>query len=277
MTVEEKCANCKQLGARSICTEAQSPQHGRRVESTDSCAHFICNPAAKHFSDGLVAMLSVGQSLTVIDELEKAIALGLPEDTEMQARYCLGYEYQEIAGRTGLPAEQMVRLPEFTRALSEEEKAVRMDRDGAYGYFLRPLNRARLGSLDLLYALQSRRLAGELGQQAAIAFLEEKLGLCDYLSTSPFLQVLLDLGNLYAESGAKDKAVACFERIIRAEPVNIGDEGGLEAETRAMAAGNLSILSGQSLTGRSAGSGCMLIVSLICLALMGACSVSIFP
>src|SRR5579864_9168032 len=187
MTAEAKCTNCKHRGTRNICTEARSPHVGKRVEATDSCEYFLENPAEEHFAKGLAASLSDDQLSTEIDELEKAITLGLPEDNEMQARFFLGGAYRQVVGRTGLPAAQMARTAEFARALSEQEKAVRMDRDGAYGYFAQPIGRALLKCFDLTCALRGSMIEDEQGKQAAIAFLEEKIRLCDHLSTSPLL------------------------------------------------------------------------------------------
>ena len=266
MAAEAKCANCKHRGARNICYEVRSPRHGTRVEPTDRCNYFIENPAEEHLVNGMVASLSDDQLPTEINELEKAIALGLPEDSEMQARYFLGNAYRRTAGRSGLPVAQMVRTAEFSRALSEQEKAVRMDRDRSYGYFSEPGARGLLRSLDTLFVLRSGMIGGEQGAQAAIAFLEEKIQLGDHFSTSPFLQMLLDLGNLYAESGAKDRAAACYERISRAEPVD--DEDGIEAEVRAMAANNLRTISG--IAAHTPGSGCMVIIAVLGLVLGGA-------
>jgi len=246
------------------------------VEPTDSCEYFLDNPAEGHFVTGVAADVN-DQLSTAIDELEKAIALGLPEDTEMQARYFLGGAYRQVAGRAGLPAGQMARTAEFARAWSEQEKAVRMDRDGAYGYFAQPTGRALLGSFDLACALRGNMIAEEQGQQAAIAFLEERVQLCDHLSTSPLLTTLLNLGALYYESGATDRAATCYERVVQAEPVDRIDEKGLEAETRTMAASNLRILKGQGPAAPSTGSGCMLIVTVLGLILFGAWSSWISP
>src|SRR5262249_4731171 len=113
-------------------------------------------------------------------------------------------------------------------------------------------------------------IADREGQDAAIAFLNEKLRLCDYLSTSPLLQVLLELGNFYGESGMKEKAAAYYEQIGHSEPVDRSDEGGQESEIRGMAANNLRIVTGSGPTARTSGSGCMLIVTLLSMVVVAA-------
>jgi hypothetical protein len=265
MAAEAKCANCKHRGARNICAEAHSQHHGRQVEPTDTCQYFLENPAEEHLANGLVAALADDRVTEEIHELEQAIALGLPADSEMHAHYFLGVAYGKAASRKGLPVEQMVRTPEFAKAMGEQETAVRMDRDGAYGYFKDPLGRGLLQSLDNLFALASRRVASEQGPQAAAAFLEDKMRLGDGLTTSPFLGSLLELGNLYAEGGAKDRAALCFQRVVHAEPVDRSDESGMEAEVRSMAARNYHVVAG---TNRTGAPGCILLVAVIGLALV---------
>lgn len=277
MSAEAKCSNCKHRRARNICSALHSPHRGRRVEATDGCEYFLENPAEEHFTNGIVASLSEDQPSREVDELEKAIALGLPEDTEMQAHYFLGIAYRKISAKAGFSLTEMVGTARFARALSEQEKALRIDRQGAYGYFERPLGRGLLQDFDSLCVLRSRSIASEQGPGLSIAFLEQQLRLCDYLSTSPLLKVLLELGNLYADRGEKVKSAACFEQIGHSAPVDRSDEDGQESETRAMAARNLRIVTGQSPTGHSSGSGCMLVVTVLSLLLVGAWGMGILP
>jgi hypothetical protein len=266
MVLESKCANCKHRAPRNICAEERSPRYRQPVEPTDSCEFFLANPAEGHFVNGLVNAME-DQPRLAITELEKAIALGLPHDSEMQAHYFLGSAYNDVFAHSGLTAARVVELPEFTRAIREHETGVLMDRDARYGYFDKEIYRAHLGVFDMECALAGSVLADTQGSKPAIAYLEEKLKVYDHLNSTPMIQVLLKLGSLYAETNDDDKAVRSFERIVQAEPVDRLDERSIEAQTREMARGNLGILregrNEASSGARTQGTGCMLVVAIL--------------
>lgn len=227
-----ECRRCKHKMPKEICGSSQSPYYNQVIESTNSCSYFLENPAQDHFMMGLRKKIDaldqgIPTSPEAAREFETAIKLGLPHDDEMMARFFLG--------------ESLKSLNE-SEAANQMEKAVMMDFEGGYGYFLEPINRARLKRLDILYALVSHSIQEKEGIDAAIAYLKEKLPLFDYLPSTPGLHMLLRLENLYYEKGEIEHARESCKKILEAEVVDPVDEMGDEAKTRQMAKDNLELL-----------------------------------
>lgn len=227
-----ECRRCKHKMPKEICGSSQSPYYNQVIESTNSCSYFLENPAQDHFMMGLRKRIDaldqgIPTSPEAARELEIAIKLGLPHDDEMTARFFLG--------------ESLASLNE-SEAANQMEKSVMMDSEGGYGYFLEPINRSRLIRLDLLYALVSHSIQEKEGIDAAIAYLKEKLPLFDYLPSTPGLNMLLRLENLYYEKGEIEHARESCKKILEADVVDPVDETGQEARTRQMAKNNLELL-----------------------------------
>jgi len=248
MTKVIKCSRCKHKLPKKICGFSQSPYFNEKIQPTGSCDFFLENPAQDHFSEGLKKGFkttlegTTQENVTeVVRQFETAIELGLPHDDEMEARFFLGEGYADLVNSEPT-IEEMVATREFSETINQMEKAVLMDAEGAYGYFLEPLNRTRLKILDHCYTMMARSIREKEGIHAAITYLKQKLQLFDYLKSSPMLYMLLDLGAIYAEQDERELARESFKKIIDADPVDPVDKTGDETKTRKRAENNLEVL-----------------------------------
>lgn len=172
--------------------------------------------------------------------MKPQLALALPHNDEMEARFFLGSDYSNLIG-SDLSAEALLASPVLSQAIEQMERAVMMDTQGGYGYFLSSLNRARLKSLDICYILFGDSLREVQGADTAISYYHQKLQLFDYLPTTPMITVLLQLGSIYAnQKGDEEHARECYRRVLNADVVN--PEDASEAQTRQMAENNLRSL-----------------------------------
>jgi len=264
---EIKCSRCKHKLPKNVCGSSESPHYNQKIELTDSCDHFLANPAQDNYINGLKLAFSDAHSDAVM-YLEKAIKMGLPHDDEMEARFILGTSYVGLVNLE-LPTDEFVASSEFSESIAQMERAVVIDREGEYGYFLEPFNRARLVQIDKGYSLVGRSIQAKEGDNAAIAYLEQKLQVFDYLKSNPMLNTLLGLGVIYAELGDKGHARECFKKIIEADPVDPEDERETEAETRKMAEDNLKLLESRDDKGKSFKGSKKVIIVLGALSAMG--------
>ena len=264
---ETKCSNCKHRLPRRFCGMPESPHYNQKTELTDSCDYFLKNPAQDNYMDGL-KLAFADSHIDAIMELEKAISLGLPHDDEMEARFILGTSYVGLVNLEP-PTDEFVASREFSESITQMERAVVIDREGEYGYFLEPFNRARLVQLDKGYLLVGRSIQEKEGDNAAIAYLEQKLQVFDYLKSNPMLSTLLGLGVIYAELGDKEHARECFKTIVEADPVDPEDERETEAETKKMAEDNLKLLESRDDKGKSFKGSKKVIIVLGALSAMG--------
>jgi tetratricopeptide (TPR) repeat protein len=226
-----KCAHCKHRLAKRICGCPESPMYNQQIDMLDSCEFFVQNPAQPIYSKGLAAHALIGagneeMETEAIEKLETAIRIGLPEDDESYARLDLG----EIFSRRGYkysPGD--IDHPDFSRGIQEMEKAVLMDSQGGYGIFSEPIHKAQLVFLAAAYLAEKDSIRQQKGIEAAIAYVEQKLRLFDYLSSPPLL-LLQGLGELYSDKGNTDMARQTFTRILQT-PISPAD-GELDADVR---------------------------------------------
>jgi hypothetical protein len=197
-------------------------------------------PAQDHFTKGLKYGLDDSYN-EAINELETAIEMGLLKEDEMYARLFLGDSYSHLINKD-LDIEEMILTQEFSETINQMGKAVLMDFEGGYKFFEEPEHRALLQTLDIAYSLQARTIQKKHGIDSAIVFYKDKLKLFDYLSSTPMLTLLTNLGVLYNEKEEKNSAYECFKKILDADVVNPDDEMGYEAETRQKAENNLQAL-----------------------------------
>lgn len=176
---------------------------------------------------------------------EAAISGGLPQDDEMVARFFLAEQYRQIVARmasSGLSEQQCVASSRFADAVSQTVEALRLDREGRYGYFAEPLNRACLKDFDLLCCLGADAIFERGDRSGAIAYLEKKMDACAYLTSCPLLNAMRKLAALHVLDGTKWRAIMYFRRIVDAEPVDRLDEQGAEKAIRDDARDGLSRL-----------------------------------
>jgi len=238
---QEICSRCKHKLPRDVCGSSESPYFNQKIDPGNSCDYFLENPAQVHFANGLNESI-LGNVNEAINEFETAIELGLPNDDEMVAKFFLGELYWDIFRSGEGDIYQNVIKPEFSKSVNLMESAILMDSQGGYGYFADKPNRSRLKNLDLAYTFEARAIREKEGIDAAIAYLQQKLRLFDYLSTTPMLTMLLDLGGLYSEKKEKELARECYKKIIESDIVDPSDETGFEAKTRQIAAHNLQMM-----------------------------------
>lgn len=217
-----KCSRCKYRLPKLVCGCPESEYYNQKIEHTMSCEHFVNNPAQGLFSEALVksAILDSPEqneqlAREVIGKFEEALRLGLPEDDEMIARFSLGVDCFQLPRHiqpVSPPSNQ-----DLTRAIQDMERAVIIDSQGEYGYFLDPLNATRLQTLAAAYVAVSQRTQEKQGTDSAIAYVQQKLELFNYLPSPPSL-LLLNLGELYESKGETSHARTIFMRILeRAE------------------------------------------------------------
>lgn len=237
--VKVKCGHCKHRLPKKICGCPESPRYNQQIEMGESCEFFLHNPAQPLYSKALaMSVVSEGdekQASKVIESLDNAIKLGLPEDDEVFARFTLGRLKFEHAGKQ-LP--ENTDSPEFLQGLQQMEKAVLTDSQGKYGVFSEPLYKMQLCSLAAAYGMVKDSIRQQKGIDKAIVYLEEKSHLFDYLSVPPLL-LLLALGELYMDKRDTQLARQTFGKILEAS-VNPADE--VEAKVRESAKHQLKAL-----------------------------------
>jgi hypothetical protein len=225
MALEVKCGNCKHKGSRRICEGPESPRFKQKVELTDRCDFYAESLAQGRLKEASIKSLA-DHSTAGIEDFKKAIELGLPEDDEMFARLHLASGYADVAVATKdeLSVEQLVASVPYLEALKHTEKAISIDRQGQYGFFSEPLNRALLRPFDEFYNLTGLVLKDSEGIEPAVTYLQQKIGMLSYLPSTPLLLTTLTLGNLYLEKDQKENSAACYRNIVNSEPVLRGDE-----------------------------------------------------
>src|ERR1700733_648079 len=108
------------------------------------------------FVEALKLGLAKGSGIPAMPLLQKALALGLSPEDQVEAHFSLGGGYREIFGNSGLSWQKMVETNEFKQCKVEIEKAIELDRMGSFGFFSEPLNIGRLRQLDVMYTLEAR-------------------------------------------------------------------------------------------------------------------------
>jgi hypothetical protein len=246
--IKVKCGHCKHRLPKKICGCPESPRYNQQIGMGESCEFFLHNPAQPLYSKAL-AMLVVAerdekgerdekQVSKMIEALDNAIKLGLPEDDEVFARFTLGQlKFERVCKQ--LP--ESTDSPEFLHGLQQMEKAVLTDSQGKYGMFSEPHYRWQLSSLAAAYGMVKNSIWQQKGINQAIAYLEEKLHLFDYLSAPPLL-LLLALGELYMDKRDTELARQTFGKILEV-PVTPADE--CEADVRESAKHQLKALDSQ--------------------------------
>jgi hypothetical protein len=240
---EEKCSRCKHIQAKRMCGNPQSLHFTKIVDPSGRCEHFILNPGTDFYTEALVKMLCTNSSASGIADIERALDYGLPEDDEVGARFSLAEGYIEIlANSTSEEDTRLTTRPEFGKVLSELKRATTLDRDKDFGYFMQPLNRARMAKLNLFYQYALGIIKRENGPVSAIAFAQEQIHTFGYLPSTPLIYLLEDAAQLYSEIGQTEGARSCLRAILNAAPVDYVDEQGREAQLRDRARSNLELL-----------------------------------
>jgi len=205
-----------------MCGCKESPHFNETMYGSGFCDHFVNNPAQDLYSEALVTLVLLGSSeqheleaRDVIAKLEGALKIGLPQDDEMNARFSLGETYFKLLRYK--PKEAWPMSYELRRAIQEMEASVIIDSQEGYGHFHEPIYSARLQTLAAAYTKVSQQTQKEEGPDCAIAYVKQKLGLFNYLSSPPSL-LLLNLGELYESKCEWGYAHTIFMKILdRAE------------------------------------------------------------
>jgi formylglycine-generating enzyme required for sulfatase activity len=224
-----------------MCGSQRSQFFGQRIDPTHVCPQFEENPAQGYYTSALVAEVAnkdrSGEEIAKL--FEAAIQGGLPEDDEVQARSNLADIYLTL-GAQGAPDTWWTN-PLFCRAFEELEYAIKVDSERVYGAFDSGPTRAALFSFDGSYTIVSNCIQQTRGDEAAIAYLEEKLKLFEHLSGDPMVNMLLNLGVAYLRGrGDEGAARACFQRVLRAQPIRGREEQ--QEKVRGKARNNLALL-----------------------------------
>jgi tetratricopeptide (TPR) repeat protein len=178
----------------------------------------------------------------IIDLLEAAVQAELPRDDEVDARRFLASQYRFLAVEQ---EESYLDGHLWSKAVKHLEYAVKVDSDQGYGVFHDPRAIGILPAFDALYTLVADSIAERNGADAAIAYLESKLRLFDGVPGDPMGGVLIQLGALYHnEADDKQRARACYRRVLRSQPI-VGCEEQQEKLER-MARDNLALMDGNA-------------------------------
>lgn len=241
---EQRCSTCKNLQPRHVCGSSQSPYFQKKIEPDGRCDSFVLNTAQVLFKKATLDGLRGDRNpAAVAADFEAAIGGGLPQDDEMVARFFLAEQLRQLVFNSGMEWQECVRSPRFENAVSQTLAALKIDHNGAYGYFDEPLNRACLRTFDLLCVLGADNILERGDRPGAIAYLQQKVGCCAYLDACPLLNVLLKLGDLYVDEGRLESAQIMFRNIVAAEPVDRVDEKGMEQAIRDEAGERLRAIS----------------------------------
>ena len=176
------------------------------------------------FHQAIVLALQEDSATAAMPLWQKAIALGLPPQDQVFARFALGEGYYQIVINSGLSWQEMVDTNEFRQGMTEMEKALQLDRDSSGGYFLEALQLGRLRDLDLMYKLATDLKHEREGCEAALTFLIVKMKAVEYIPRPPLLLALLTLANMYREKEAYEDAVRCLRKVLDTQPLYPADE-----------------------------------------------------
>jgi tetratricopeptide (TPR) repeat protein len=232
---EQRCSRCKNLQPRRVCGEQRSPYFQAKIDPKGRCDFFVLNPAQVYWKNGMIDALRGDRDAAAAAAFEAAIRAGLPQDDELAARFALGEQYKQLVFNSGMEWQQCVSSRQFEEAIRQIGEALKIDREGGYGYFAELLNRGRLRTFDLMCMLDADAILERGDRPGAIAYLQHKVGLCSYLASCPLLNVLLKLGGLYLDEGRLESAQIMFTNVVAAEPVDRVDEEGTEQAIRAEA------------------------------------------
>lgn len=234
--VKIKCGHCKYRLPNRICGCSKSPRYNQQIGMSEWCDFFEQNPAQRLYSKALAMGVIIAGDETLeleagakmLEDLETAIELGLCEDDEAYARFTFGYK---LAKRGVRCFQGDIDQPDISRGIQEMEKGVLIDSQGGYETFSNPIKFSSLVFLGTLYAAVCDSICERKGIDPAIAYLEEKLKLFDYLPTPPLI-MLGFLGDLYLKKHDATLARQAFERVLRAP------DNPVEQEEEAMVRNN---------------------------------------
>ncbi|MFO7905029.1 MAG: hypothetical protein ACQESR_14120 [Planctomycetota bacterium] len=225
------CRRCKYRAPREMCAHCDSEFFDRRIDLKNVCPKFELNPAHDYYW----AALSAGAEMedasweTVTRAWEEAIRGGLPEDEDVLARRFLASGYVQLALKRS-PTKLDGDDPLILAAFAQLEHAVKLDTERGYGVFDDPVHRVILNRFDAWYtAYVNRTYKKTHSEDATIRYLEERLAIYGRLPGDPMILILEELGVLYYNRQRnKDKARACFERILRSRPIVMEDDEDME-------------------------------------------------
>jgi len=241
-----KCSNCVYIEIYSdglgVCRCKESPYYNQEVDIGDCCECFANNPAEDYFSKGLHDIMGDGEKEKAINNLEKALQLGLPLRDEVICRASLVEAYLAIEAEN--------------KSIKHFEKALALDVLNAKRFGERYVS-PFISSVALrfscfyrpgvVYVLRSREIKRKDGIGSAISYLREKLRLFDYLPGTYMSLVYLELGGFYIEKGQKDLAVIHFRKAAEADVYPEVSEGDNSyQESRNIAQNNLEVLAQES-------------------------------
>lgn len=232
MTNKEQCSLCKYILAKSTCGCSASPYFGRTVDACDHCDSFALSLGAEAHMNGILKCLETGSNASGIPHFEEALKYGLLVEDEISVRFALAQGYLEVVGNSALPSAEMAKMPEMGRAFEELENAAAIDRKKGYGYFEEKLNRSRLLKSNFLYCLVADAITEEKGPEAGLAFIDQKLEVFRYLSSTPMIYLIEYQSKLYLKCGKQEAAKECLKTILAASPLDSVDENGKEMAFR---------------------------------------------
>lgn len=179
-----ECSRCVYKKEFSICNNEKSPFYNQKVEEDNSCDFFKESEALNHLANAnLLSMQEKDED--AMKEFQLAIKFGLPRDREAYSRSMLGSIYFENN--------------RFSEGIDEIEKSLFLDKEGNFGMYQNE-DEMRLGFLSQCSAaciLKLRQIKKESGLDSAIAFVQEKMNLVDYLPGKYMPGLHYELAQLY--------------------------------------------------------------------------------
>jgi hypothetical protein len=242
-TMEAKafCAYCIHRHHDNICGAAEGPKYKQTIRHLDQCGAFANSPARQNYIRGVYLdenAATIVAPREIAGEFREAVRKGLPSDDELKARFYIAKWLWRWTKSLDVDLRAHAEMAETREGLAEMEAALTLDRTGGFGFFEKPENRVWLRDLDIWYATYGGLVSiekgkdGKVSDEAAVEYWEQKLPLCEYLSSSPLLSTLKEAGYSYSRLGRKSQAIACFSSLLKAASVDPVDKNGFEAELR---------------------------------------------
>jgi len=219
-----ECRNCLYRKTGWICSNAKSEHSEQRVDSEDTCQHFEPNKSQAYIERAIsetMMLLSTKAlpekeriSREIINHYEEAIAMGLPAEDQVEAKFGIAITCAHIVSRrleasgdtSGLKSAEMQMLLLNLTGAGEIEKKYRGDYIGR--------NWFQLAFVDMLLELKAKILGNEESSEADERFVRGQLAAVEHVYPTPLPRMMLRLGTYIGSHGRVDEAARCFQNVV---------------------------------------------------------------
>lgn len=206
----QRCSGCTHRIVGSVCHNARSPFYSLKInQERHFCDSFEDSVALQEVSKAL-SMILEDKDDGVIETLEHALELGLPEDDQVAARAYLASAYF-LSEKTA-------------EGISQLEISMNLDAQHAVGFFGKEINRkAFFNPYDAAVTLLASKIKEEKGPEEAITYLKERLKQSNYLCgvlvfRKEFFPIIHHcMAGCYLDANDIKAAMKSFEKCEKAE------------------------------------------------------------